>query len=560
MTNTLYFGDNLTVMRDYIKPQSVDLIYLDPPFNSKRNYNIFFDSTENKAENAQVMVFEDFFYWNDETNKTYEDLKTQGPARLFELISGLVSVFGRNSQTTAYLVMMAARLKEINRILKPTGSLYLHCDPAAGHYIKLVLDCIFDEKNFRNHITWKRTSAHNDAKHWGHISDIIFFYTKSDAYTWNKVYTKYSKEYIDNFYRYKDKDGRIFRVGDLTAAGVSKGESGRPWRGVDPTKNDRHWAVNREFLNDPDIPASPLAALDYLDSAGRIYWPEKGIVPGFKRYLDEMPGAPVQEVITDIPPLSANAKEKLGYPTQKPLALLERILAASSNAGDVVFDPFCGCGTTIVAAQKMERQWLGIDASYLAVNLVEKRLKDVARLAEWQVIGAPIDLKSAQNLADRDKYQFQYWACALIEARPYNDRIKGSDRGIDGKIFFSDDQRNVKKEKQIIVSIKGGKNVGVDMIRDLRGTIARENAAIGVFVTLTRPTRPMIDEAHSAGCYCSPDGAKYPKIQILTIEKLLNGQKVTKPIDLTYGAATFKKARPSAVRYQDDLFRQARNS
>jgi site-specific DNA-methyltransferase (adenine-specific) len=554
MANYLYFGDNLTVMRERMQPNSVDLIYLDPPFNSKRNYNIFFDSSKNMSENAQIVAFKDMFYWEDETSKAYDYLKNHGTAHLFELLSSLVSIFGR-VDLTAYLVMMAIRLQEMYRILKPTGSLYLHCDPTAGHYIKIVLDIIFGGKNFRNNIVWKRTSAHNDAKRWGHIADFILFYTKSENYTWNNVYTEYNKDYIDKFYRHKDKDARIYRVGDLTAAGLSKGESGQAWRGVNPSDKNRHWAISRDLLNDdPNLPDSVLGALDYLDSIGRIYWPEKGEVPGFIRYLDEMPGVNLQEIVTDIPPLSARGREKLGYPTQKPLVLLERILAASSNKGDVIFDPFCGCGTTIEAAHKLEREWIGIDISYLAVNLVEQRLKDIDRLGKWSVVGAPVDLRSAENLAIRDRYQFQYWACSLVKARPYNDQIKGADHGIDGKIFFNDDYTNLSKDKVIIVSVKSGKNVDVSMLRDLVGTVVREGAAMGLFVTLVKPTKPMVSEAYLAGYYESPGGTKYQKIQIMTIEELLLNQGPSVPIDITCGAGTFKKARGSGVKYKEALF------
>jgi site-specific DNA-methyltransferase (adenine-specific) len=288
---------------------------------------------------------------------------------------GLIGAVVGNDGLSAYLVMMAVRLFELRRVLKNTGSIYLHCDPTAGHYLKVLMDSIFGVGNFRNCIVWKRTSAHSDTKGWGRIQDNILYYTMSDNYTWNKVYAEYSEDYVRRFFKYRE-NGRIFRASDLTAQGKRAGDSGKPWRGFDPTARARHWAIPRDFLDDGKLPENSLAALDYLDSIGRIYWPPKGKVPALKRFLDEAKGGPVQDIILDIPPLSRNAKEKLGYPTQKPLALLERIIGVSSNPGDVVLDPFCGSGTAMEAAEKLGRQWVGMDVSRLAIALSGRRMRE----------------------------------------------------------------------------------------------------------------------------------------------------------------------------------------
>lgn len=252
-----------------------------------------------------------------------------------------------------------------------------------------------------------------------------------------------------------------------------------------------------------------------------------------------MPGLIVGSLWNDIQPISSQAGERLGYPTQKPLALLERIINASSNAGDVVLDPFCGCGTAVHAAQKLGRQWIGIDITHLAISLIEKRLRDAFPGIEFEVEGTPKDLEGARNLAERDKYQFQWWACSLVNAQPYQGKKKGADSGIDGLIFFQDDNSEAKK---IVVSVKGGENVSVAMVRDLVGVVERERAAMGLFITLAEKTRPMQTEAVSAGFYESPFYGQFPRVQILTIEGLLNGTERAQYPDLSRGAHTFKKA------------------
>jgi hypothetical protein len=279
--------------------------------------------------------------------------------------------------------------------------------------------------------------------------------------------------------------------------------------------------------------------LDLLDEHGYIQWPTKGGMPRFKRYLDGSKGLTVQDVITDISPISSQAKERLGYPTQKPLELLERIIQASSNEGDLVLDPSCGCGTAVHAAQLLKREWVGIDITHLAITLIEKRMKDAFPGIEFEIHGTPQDYDGARDLALRDKYQFQWWACSLVNAQPYQNKKKGSDTGIDGLIFFQDDSSGAKK---IVVSVKGGEHVGVGMVKDLIATVEREKAAIGLFVTLVEPTKPMVTEAISAGYYRSPKG-DFPKIQILAVADLLSGKVRPQYFDMSAGAHTFKKAK-----------------
>lgn len=512
--NTLFYGDNLDILREHIDDATVDLCYLDPPFNSNRNYNILFRDEHGKESDAQVQAFEDTWRWNDDAERLFHELVTEAPARVSQIIGPLQQMLGR-SQMMAYLVMMSARLVELHRVLKPTGSLYLHCDPTASHYLKIVLDAIFGPERFQSEIIWKRTSAHSSAKRYGPIHDTLLYYSKTVNYTWNPQYQPYDETYLEQFYVHRDPDGRRWRRSDLTGAGIRNGETGQVWRGIDVTAKGRHWAV-------------PPAELDRLDIAGRIHWPAKaGGVPQYKRYADEMPGVPLQDVWSDISPMHNLSAERLGYPTQKPLALLERIIAASSNPGDVVLDPFCGCGTAIAAAQRLARPWIGIDITHLAISIQKSRLAEMFPGVAYAVIGEPEDLGAAHALARQDRYQFQWWALSLVRARPLAEEgggkrgKKGADRGVDGLITFVDEA--AVAPKQALVQVKSG-HVSPRDVRDLRGTLERERAALGAFITLEPPTREMQLEATSAGFYHSPGwGKSYPKLQILAVGDLLRG-------------------------------------
>ncbi len=527
--NTLFYGDNLPILREYLADESVDLIYLDPPFNSNRNFNVLFKDESGEEAPAQIRVFEDTWHWNVVAEQTYQDLVTTGQPQVSMLISALRQFIGTN-QMMAYLVMMAARLVELHRVLKPTGSLYLHCDPTASHYLKIVLDTIFGPRNFMNEIVWKRTSSHNDARrNFSSLDDILFFYTKTEAYTFNPQFTPYSEDYIQHNFRFVDENGRKYASGNL------RSPNPRPnltydYKGYKPHANG--WSVSLEKMQDLDRQGRLIFS---KDPNGRIR---------VKKYLDEMPGIVLGNNWGDIPPISSQAAERLGYPTQKPVALLERILSASSNPGDVVLDPFCGCGTTIAAAQKLGRRWIGIDITNLSIALQKYRLKDSFGLVEKQdytVVGEPEDLPSAHQLAQDDRYQFQWWALSLIKARPLGETEgkkgkKGSDKGMDGVITFIDDA--TRKAKRVLVQVKSGKVKSGD-IRDLRGVLDREGAAMGVFITLETPTKEMLAEAVSAGFYHSPGWERdYPRLQILTIAELLQGAEVKMPP----ATITFKQA------------------
>ena len=544
--NQLYYGDNLDVLRRYLREESVDLVYLDPPFNSRQDYNVLFAEKDGSQSSSQIRAFEDTWEWNIEAERAYEETIAQG-GRVAQAMVAFRTLLG-GSDMLAYLAMMAPRLIELRRVLKETGSIYLHCDPTASHYLKVLMDGVFGPQSFRSEIIWKRTSAHSSAKRWGPVHDVLLYYVRGDSPTWNRTYQRYGDDYLRRFYRHEDDKGR-YRLGDLTGAGKRKGDSGLPWRGVNPTKASRHWAVPRlEGAPKRWESFSVQQRLDWLDGAGLIYWPKGGDVPQFRRYLDPDKGIAAQDVIMDVDPLSPHAKERLGYPTQKPEALLERIISASSNKGDLVLDPFCGCGTTVQVAQRLGRRWVGIDITHLAVGLIRKRLTDTFGdevRKTYQVMGEPTDLEGARDLAAHpDKYQFQSWALGLVGARP-KELKKGADRGIDGRLYFHDEPGG--KTKQILLEVKSGK---VD-VAQVRGAVEREDAEIGVFVCFEEPTKPMTREAAEAGFYTAPDGSKYPKMQILTIQDLLDGRQPEYPRFAR--SVTFKEAprARAAIRQQN---------
>lgn len=520
--NTLFYGDNLPILRDYFQSQSIDLIYLDPPFNSNRSYNVLFKEESGQESEAQITAFEDAWHWDKIAAMTYHELIQNASLNVVRMIGALREFIGEN-QMMAYLVMMTARLVELHRVLKTTGSLYLHCDPTASHYLKIILDTIFGPLNFKNEIVWKRTTAHSSSKRYGPIHDILFFYSKTEKFIWNPQHTPYSQDYIEKFYRQVDKDNRHYTLSDLTAAGIRHGSSGLPWHGIDITAKGNHWKFTIENLED-------------LNKKGRIYWPPGGGMPRYIRYLDELKGIVLQDIIDDIMPIGAQAAERLGYPTQKPLTLLERIIQASSNPGDIVLDPFCGCGTAITAAQKLNRRWIGIDITHLAITLQKYRLKNSFNILpgkDYRVIGEPSDYAAAEQLARDNRYQFQWWALSLVGAKPISEKTsskagkKGKDRGIDGIISFIDDTKDTLKS--IVIQVKSGKVKPGD-IRDLNGVVERENAAIGVFISLEHPTQEMEKEASSVDFYTSQLWQKsYPRIQILTIKELLEGKQIQMP-------------------------------
>jgi DNA modification methylase len=528
--NTLYYGDNLDVLRRYIADESVDLVYLDPPFNSARNYNVLFAEQDGSRAAAQIQAFEDTWRWDSSASATFHEVVEAG-GKVSEVLQAFRLFLGDNDML-AYLTMMAPRLVALRRVLKETGSLYLHCDPTASHYLKLLLDAVFGPKSFRTEIVWKRSSAHSDTKQGrkqhGHIHDVIFFYTKSEEWKWNSVFTPYDEAYVDAFYHHVEKStGRRYQLDNLTAA-KGGGDTSYEFKGTRPYKG-RFWAYSRENM-------------EQFDREGRLYFPTAGGTPRYKRYLDEMPGVPLQDLWTDIRPLSAQSAERLGYPTQKPQELLERLILSATDEGDIVLDPFCGCGTSISAAQKLNRRWIGIDITHLAVNLIKARLRDsYGDAAKFNIVGEPTTVNDAENLARSDPYQFQWWALGLVGARPVEQK-KGADKGIDGRLYFHDGTGN-GKTSQVILSVKAGK-LHAPYVRDLRGVIEREKAAIGVLITLEEPTKLMRTEAASAGFYTSPWGT-HPKLQIITVGELLDGRTIDYP-RMTGSNATFKRAPKAA--------------
>ncbi len=569
--NKLYFGDNLDILREYIKDESVDLIYLDPPFNSNANYNVLFKTPKGHESAAQIEAFEDTWHWNAQAEREFGELVRGGNTDVSEMIQALRRFLGENDMM-AYLTMMANRLLELHRVLKPTGSLYLHCDPTASHYLKIVLDGVFGKENFRSEIIWRRTNSHNSTTtQYGAIHDVILFFTKSNEFIFHPKTRPYTKAYIEDRFKFADERGR-YQTNYLTGPGVRNGESGKEWRGFNPTNAKRHWAIPkslRGFLKKEGKGMSSHEQLEILYAQDLIIFPKKeGGQPMYKQYIGD--GLAYQDLWTYQPNTNGvlhnseecidedvkyleDEKEKLGYPTQKPVGLLARIIETSCDEGDVVLDPFCGCGTAVHAAQKLKRQWLGIDITHLAVSLIEKRMKDAFAGIVFEVEGTPKDVEGARDLALRDKYQFQWWACSLVSAQPFQGKKKGADGGIDGLIYFNDDG---KMPKKIVVSVKGGENVSVAMVRDLAHVVEREKAEMGIFVTLTEATRPMREEAVKTGFYESPiTGAAFPKLQILTIQGLMDGTERAQYPDLSAGGVTFKKAkREEKITEQKGLF------
>lgn len=503
--NVLYYGDNLRVLRDHIPAASIDLVYADPPFNSSRNYFVLFKDRTGKASAAQEAAFTDTWTWSEESEAAFKDLVIACPNRdLATAVQALRAILCESAMM-AYLVAMAIRLVEIHRVLKPTGSFYLHCDPTASHYLKVLLDTIFGPTNFRNEILWQRTSAHGDARRkFGEVSDTLLFYTKTDRYTFVRQFTEHDEGYLSRDYRRVDETGRRYRLSDLTSP------SPRPnltyeYKGYQPPKMG--WRVSRERM-------------ELLDDEGRLQFPA---TPGgrilLKRYLDENPGMPVGNVWTDIPPINVRSKEKLGYPTQKPLALLERIISASSNPGDVVLDPFCGCGTTVTAAHKLGRQWIGIDITAVAVGIIKSRLEQSFPgdlKGTITIIGLPKDLESARQLFEQDAHLFQTWACTLVGAFPLTK--KGADGGVDGWLGFVDLD---DAPQRAVVQVKGGK-AQVGHVRDFCHVLGREKATLAFFVCLGEITKPMREEAVKMGFWTSAGGKDYPRVQILSVAGLLD--------------------------------------
>ena len=541
--NRLWYGDCLTVMRDHMNLGSVDLIYLDPPFNSQREYNAIYKDETGRPLPDQIEAFCDLWELDEERERA---LRTM-PVLMREAgIDDEAVEFWRlwmnalrktQPRLLAYLSYMVERLLVMKGLLKPTGTVYLHCDPTASHYIKIMMDTIFGHRNFQNEIVWKRTGSHGGAKRWGPIHDVILFYAKGDSHKWNKVYQDYSPDYLTNHYKFEDARGR-YQLVSLTGAGTREGDSGRPWRGVDPTRTGRHWAVPRTALETAFPDRTDLESmitqekLTLLDEAGLIYWPARGEVPRQKRYVDESPGVRIQSVITDIGPVAATAKERMGYNTQKPVELLERIIAASTDPGDVVFDPFCGCATTLEAAHKLGRRWIGIDIAIHAIKRVARvRLQERLGLVEgrdFTIDGVPRTLEGARDVWKRDKYHFQKWAVEEIDGFVTTKRT--ADGGVDGRLYFG--LPNERDLQSMAIEVKGGGNVGINVVRELRGVLDNDMAIMAGLIVMEplgaakeRNFRRFMADAGDLDAL----GVQYPKMQILTVAEMLEGKRFLTP-------------------------------
>jgi DNA modification methylase len=522
MKNTLFHGDNLAVLRS-LPSESVNLVYLDPPFKSDQNYNMLYKERDGTKAAAQIQAFSDTWTWDRHSAMALHSMLGQG-GPVADAIDALHRTL-HGSDMMAYLVMMAPRFVELHRVLKPTGSLYLHCDPTASHYLKMLLDAVFRPLNYVNEVIWKRQSSHNDsaqgAKHYGRIHDVILFYAKvRRSHKWHQPYVAYDESYVRDFYRHVESDsGRRYRLSDITAPG-----------GASPEKRNPHY----EFLGVTRYWRFSKDRMEQLYTEGRIVQTRPGAVPAQKRYLDEMKGMPVGSLWDDIKPVQAQAAERLGYPTQKPEALLERIIEASTDEDDTVLDPFCGCGTTIAAAQKLKRRWIGIDITHLAIEVIEQRLERLG-LAEGKDYKidrryAPPTYPDVAKLAATQPHTFQGWA--LQQAGIEDFQLKpGPDRGIDGrKVFF--DPAGSNERRDIIVSVKGGRRLSANVVRDLIGAVRRDRGHIGVLISLAEPTPAMRRDAADAPPYRSTDGRVYPGVQILTVRDLLAGKVVEYPLQL----------------------------
>lgn len=460
MLNTLYYGDNLWRLRE-MEGESVDLIYLDPPFNSRVQYNVIFDRPDGGTSEAQAGAFRDAWTWTaTESEPAYEYVMSRGGAPA-AMLSGMMSFLGKGD-AMAYLCMMTPRLIELRRVLKRTGSIYLHCDPTANAYLRIMLNAVFGDDQFRNEIIWYYYNKMHDSrkKLFPRATDTIFFFVKNVN---------------EDFYFSQLKEMRE-----------------TPFRQLARKK------VGGKMVNARD------------ENGSLIYRMKED------RTIDN---------VWRIPCLQPASQERLGYPTQKPLALLRRVIEASSKPGQIILDPFCGCGTTIEAAQEMERQWIGIDITHYAITVIEERLKRQFKGLTTPVIGRPEEISAAWDLARRDKYQFQWWANWLVGVQNYREQKKGGDRGIDGKIFFKNGPYGTGR---VIVSVKGGDAVNPSMVRDLIGTVDAENVELGLFVCIARPTPGMYDTAARAGSQRTAHGT-FPKIQIITVQDIFEGRNPNLP-------------------------------
>jgi DNA modification methylase len=575
--NKLYFGDNLEWLHK-MDPNTVDLVYLDPPFNSKAAYNLLYRSPDGEAAESQYQAFVDSWRWGPSTDAAMAAVIASGSPAAGILTS--LNNYMQKSDIMAYLTMMAARLIELHRVLKNTGSLYLHCDSSASHYLKIILDAVFGAEAFRNEIVWRRTGSHNSARRFGPIHDTLLFYTKTKQYTWNPLKRPYMVGHVEKAFVNDEGVYRTNYSGNvLSGSGRRGGESGKPWRGFDPDAKGRHWAIPRTILEELDEDISHLGTLDkleYLYEHGLITISKGDEWPRYQRTITGADGQPLSDIWAfqpytegtvfgfpdegideDVRWMGTKDGERLGYQTQKPLGLLKRIIRASSKEGDLILDPFCGCGTTIEAAQALNRNWIGIDITVLAIDVVERRLNRMGlrRNADYKVDGIPPDLAGARRLFAENPHQFQLWALTLVDGQPREGGKKGADKGVDGFIYFQDDAKTIGTA---IISVKGGVNIHAEHVRDLLGAMTTQRAKLGVFVTLNEPTGAMEKAAREAESI-EAGGKLIPRIQICTIDALLKGRKPKLPpvYDIISAAAAFRRGRGKTYEPTPDEIRQS---
>jgi DNA modification methylase len=546
MKNKLFYGDNLEILQKYVKTESVDLCYIDPPFNSKRNYNQIYNNV-GKEDIAQAQAFIDTWTWDKIANEGFEDIINNKTGiqtkQSINLILGMEKILGKGS-LLAYLVSMTQRIAEIHRVLKKTGSFYLHCDPTASHYLKLVCDGIFcpNGGEFQSEIIWKRKSGRGETNHqsigFGQQNDTILMYSKSNEAIFHNEYSlDIAKDYIQERFKYTDEQGRKYMRSPLNSPSLRKNLQ-YEYKGYKPP--EKGWSVSKEVM-------------EKMDKEGRLYFPPDKTQKIYRKiFLEEYKGQPIQNLWFDIPFINPMAKERLGYPTQKPEALLERIIKASSNEGDVVLDAYCGCGTTVNVAERLKRNWIGIDITYQSISLILKRLEDtfggdftkdiidkeskqILRAASVELNGVPQDFASAIALAnkkdDRLRKEFEKWfVLSYSNNRAVINDKKGGDGGIDGTAYMVDiDEKGGQEYKQVIFSVKSSEKLSPSVIRDLFGTIERENAAIGYLLTLY-PMPNLAKEAAKYGSYQNKMfGHAYPKITVVSVQELIDGALMAIP-------------------------------
>lgn len=552
--NQLYYGDNLDILQRYIEDDSVDLVYLDPPFNSDADYNVLFAEEDGSRAAAQIKAFDDTWRWDQAAALAFEQTVDQG-GEIAKAMKAFRTLLGP-SNMLAYLAMMAPRLLELKRVLKDSGSIFLHCDPTASHYLKLLMDSIFGPENFRNEVIWRRTGSHAPSRKFGPIHDTLLFYACSPDSYFVPIKRPHMLGHIAKRFKEQPDGSWKEEIGGniMTGAGITKGDSGKPWRGMDPTASNRHWAIPGDLAAQMPEEFQELEVREKLEAlyqAGLLEINDKWKWPHPVRYLDEdEAGVPIgdiwasqpytgkwakdvvgtvynsdEDIDDDVRWLGTQDAERLGYPTQKPTGLLKRVIDATCPEDGVVLDPFAGCGTTVIAAEELRRKWIGIDITYLAIGLLKNRLSRLKLPRPYVVKGEPTSISEAKELASSDPYHFQWWALDLVNARPLDEK-KGADAGIDGQVTFYEADSD---PREIIFSVKAGK-VSVSQVRDLVGVITREEADIGVLISLNKPTGPMIKEAASSGSYNSSlMGTSHPRVQLITVGDLLEGKTLDLP-------------------------------